>query len=105
MRNLLRYVGYGFLCAQIAMCANASRHPRKCRCAQCQREKNDRRTSARQLCELMGLRDGTLDDAQFVAFALQYDRDALTETQRQAVEELARRNPRLLNDLLQDIQA
>lgn len=105
MMNLLRYAGYGLVLAQLTLCAKASQHPRNCRCAQCQQEKSDRRASARQLCELMGMRDGTLDDAQFIAFALQYDRDALAESQRQAIDDLARRNPRLLNDLLQDIQA
>lgn len=103
--NKLRYVGYGLLLAQLAFCTKGSKHPRGCRCAQCQREKSDRRASARQLCELMGMSNGTLDDAQFIAFALQYDRDALAAPQRQAIEELARRNPKLLDDLLQDIQA
>ncbi len=103
--NKLRYVGYGFLFAQLALCAKGSQHPRNCRCAQCQREKSDRRTSGRQLCELLGAYYIDLDDARFIAYAARYDLDALPEPQREALEELAQRNPRLLNDLLQDIQA
>lgn len=103
--NVLRYAAYGWILAQLAFCGKASPHPRSCRCAQCQKEKNDRQMSARQLCELVGVGDGTLDDAQFIAFAVQYDREVLSAPQRQAIEDLARRNPQLLNDLLQDIQA
>ena len=105
MGHLLRYVSYSLLMLQVALFAKATHHPRGCRCAQCQHEKSDRRTSARQLCELLGMGDGTFDDAQFIAFAMQYDNDALTDSQRDAIQELARRNPQLLNDLLQDIQA
>ena len=103
--NKLRYVGYGLLLAQLAFCAKSSKHPRGCRCAQCQREKSDRRVSGKQLCELVGAYYTNFDDARFIAYAAQYDLDALPEPQREALEALAERNPRLLTDLLQDIQA
>lgn len=103
--NLLRYAGYGLLLAHLVFCVKGGQHPRICRCAQCQQEKKDRRTSAQQLCELVGMNSGTLDDAQFIAFAVQYDLDVLGAPQRQALEELTQRHPQLLSDLLQDIQA
>ncbi|MBI4671766.1 MAG: hypothetical protein HY741_08885 [Chloroflexi bacterium] len=103
--NLLRYATYGWLLAVLAFCAGASKHRRSCRCGQCQTEYADRRTSGRQLCELVGAYYADMDDARFIAYAAQYDRDALPEPQRQALEALAQRNPRLLNDLLQDLQA
>ena len=101
MMNLLRYAIYGWLLAALAFCA---RHRRGCACGQCQTEATDRRTSGRQLCELVGAYYTNLDDARFIAFAAQYDLDALPALQRQAIQELALRNPQLLNDLLQDIQ-
>lgn len=53
----------------------------------------------------MGMQHGTLDDAQFIAFAVRYDRDALSDVQQQTIEDLSRRHPQLLNDLLLDVQA
>lgn len=103
--NLVRYLAYGWFLALLAFCAKASQHPRSCRCAQCRTEENDRHTSARQLCELMGMRSGSLNDAQSIAFALRYDREALSDTQRQTIDDLAQRHPQLLNDLLLDVQA
>lgn len=105
MMNVLRYVGYALMLTQLAICAKGSRHPRGCRCGQCHIESADRGTSGRQLCELVGAYYTDLDDARFIAYAAQYDLDALPERQRQALQTLAQRNPRLLNDLLQDLQA
>ena len=102
MMNLLRYAGYGWLLALLAFCAS---HRRGCSCGLCQTEVADRRASGRQLCELVGAYYTDLDDARFIAYAAQYDLDALPEPQRQALQALARRNPRLLDDLLQDVQA
>lgn len=102
MLNVLRYAAYGWLFALLAFC---TRHRRGCRCGQCQTETADRRASGKQLCELVGAYFTDLDDARFIAYAAQYDVDALPAPQRQALEALAKRNPKLLDDLLQDIQA
>ncbi|HZQ05855.1 MAG TPA: hypothetical protein VFD70_04695 [Anaerolineae bacterium] len=102
MSKVLRYAVYGWLLTLLAFC---TRHRRGCRCGQCQTETADRRASGKQLCELVGAYYTDLNDARFIAYAAQYDLDALPEQQRQAVEALAKRNPRLLDDLLQDIQA
>ena len=101
MSNLLRYAAYGWLLGLLAFCA---RHRRGCRCGQCRTENADRRASGRQLCELIGAYYTDLDDARFIAYAAQYDLDALPASQRQALEALARRNPKLLDDLMQDVQ-
>lgn len=102
MSNLLRFAAYGWLLALLAFC---TKHRRSCRCGQCKTENADRRVSGKQLCELLGAYYTDLDDARFIAYAAQYDPDALPASQRQALEGLARRNPKLLDDLLQDIQA